>query len=262
MEDLATMKPFLYWGGVVFFLLLELRKSYRPDSVSKRQRWFANLPLSLVNGIVYHVLFTGTITLLLVNTGQNDQGLLNLVAMPSWLKVTMGVLLLDGSIYLWHLLNHVVPLLWRFHRVHHSDMNMDVSTANRFHMGEILLSGLVRLAVIHTFGIPLSAYLLFEILVNLSIQFHHSAIGVNHGFERLWALLFVPPFLHRIHHSVKIRERDANYGVILSLWDRMLGTLVTDVDQKGIVIGIGSHRDFPRLGFWRLMAMPFTAKSR
>lgn len=255
------LKPLLYWGGVVFFLLLELRYSYRPSTVSKPERWLANLPLSILNGVLYHILFAGSITMLLVATGRNENGLLHLVSMPWALQVTLGVLLLDFSIYLWHLLNHVVPLLWRFHRVHHSDMNMDVSTANRFHFGEILLSGLVRLAVIHLFGIPLLSYLLFEMLVNLSIQFHHSSIRVNHRFQRFWALLLVPPFLHRIHHSVKIRERDANYGVILSVWDRLLGTLVTDVDQESIVIGIGSHRDFEKLGFWRMLAMPFTRAS-
>lgn len=255
------IKPLLYWGGVAVFLLLELRYSYRQNTVSKRARWFANLPLSIVNGVFYHVLFAGSITMLLVATGRNEHGLLNLVSMPFGLRVVLGVLLLDFSIYLWHLLNHVVPLLWRFHRVHHSDMNMDVSTANRFHVGEILLSGLVRLAVIHLFGIPLLSYLVFEVLVNLSIQFHHSSIRVNDRFQRVWALLLVPPFLHRIHHSVKIRERDANYGVILSVWDRVLGTLVTDVDQESIVIGIGSHREFERLGFWRLLMMPFTRAS-
>ena len=258
MPNLVTLKPILYWAGVAVFLLLELRFSYRPDTVSKRRRWLANLPLSILNGIAYHGLFAGAITLLLVHTVRNEQGLLNLVAMPGWLKVGLGVLLLDFSIWLWHLLNHVVPLLWRFHRVHHSDMNMDVSTSNRFHPGEILLSGLVRLAVIHTFGIPLLSYLLFEILVNLSIQFHHSSIRVHHGFEKVWALLLVPPFLHRVHHSVRIRERDANYGVIFSLWDRLFGTLRTEVDQEGIVIGIGSHRDFDRLGLGQLLAMPFS----
>ena len=259
--NITLIKPALYWGGVVVFLLLELAYSYRTDSVSKRDRWFANLPLSVVNGVVYHAVFASSISMLLVVTGRDGYGLLNLLAIPFPLKLVIGILLLDFSIYLWHLLNHVVPVLWRFHRVHHSDMNMDVSTANRFHLGEILLSGLVRLAVVYLFGIPVLSYLLFEILVNLSIQFHHSSIRVNHGFERLWVLLFVPPFLHRIHHSVKIRERDSNYGVILSVWDRLMGTLVTEVDQEKIVIGIGSHREFEKLGFWRLMLMPFTRAS-
>lgn len=260
-ELIEFIKLPLYWAGVVLFLLLELRWSYREPSVSKARRWLTNLPLSIVNGAIYHLLYTGTITTLLLTTEAGRTGLLHSFAQPAWLQLLLGVLLLDFFIYLWHLLTHVVPLLWRFHRVHHSDLNMDVSTANRFHLGEFLVSGLVRLMVIYTFGISLAAYLLFEVLVNLSIQFHHSAIRVPAALERAWVLLLVPPLLHRIHHSVKLGERDSNYGVIFSIWDRLLGTLVTEADQAGIVIGIGSHRDFDRLGFWHLLRMPFTRRT-
>ncbi len=257
-ETLELLKLPLYLGGVLFFLLLELTASYRPPSVSKARRWLTNLPLALFNGGIYLLIFGGLIAALLLNSEPGGPGLLNARELPGWLGLIAGVLILDFFIWLWHLLNHQVPLLWRFHRVHHSDLNMDVSTASRFHLGEIMLSGLVRLAVIYTFGISLVAYLIFEILVNLSIQFHHSSLRVNPALERLWALLLVPPFLHRIHHSIKIRERDSNYGVIFSLWDRICGTLVTRVEQEGIVIGLGSHRDFARLGFFRLLLMPFS----
>ncbi|MFU8819195.1 MAG: sterol desaturase family protein [Desulfurivibrio sp.] len=257
-ETLELLKLPVYLGGVLFFLLLELAYSYRRPSVSKARRWLTNLPLAMINGGIYLLLFGGAIATLMVLAEERQLGLLNALAMPGWLKLLAGVLILDFFIWLWHLLNHQVPLLWRFHRVHHSDLNMDVSTASRFHLGEILLSGLVRLAVIYTFGISLVAYLLFEILVNLSIQFHHSSLRVSPVLEKIWVLLLVPPFLHRIHHSVKIKERDTNYGVIFSLWDRFFGTLLTRVEQEGIVIGIGSHRDFGRLGFFRLLTMPFT----
>lgn len=251
----------LYWLGVIVFLLLELRFSYREPSVSKLRRWLANLPLSIVNGVVYHLLFAASITLLLSQSESMQHGLLQSYPMPQWLQVVLGIFILDFVIYTWHLLNHVVPLFWRFHRVHHSDMNMDVSTANRFHLGELLLSGLLRLATIYVFGIPLLAYILFEIFVNISIQFHHSSLKVSPVFERVWVLLFVPPFLHRIHHSVKIKERDSNYGVIFSIWDRFLGTLTKKTDQDSILIGIGSHRNFEKLGFWQLWLMPFTRKT-
>ena len=101
-------------------------------------------------------------------------------------------------------LTHVVPFIWRFHRVHHCDMNMDVSTANRFHIGELMISGLLRLVVIYTFGIPLMAYFLFEIMVNISVEFHHSSIKLNPTFEKVLGRVFMPPYVHRIHHSVKI----------------------------------------------------------
>lgn len=261
LQTLETIKLPLYLAGMAFFLGIELTSSYRPPSVSKARRWLINLPLAMLNGSIYLLLFGGAIALLLHQAAEEQLGLLNAWPLPYWLQLLAGVLILDFFIWLWHLLNHVVPLLWRFHRVHHSDLNMDVSTASRFHLGEILLSGLVRLAVIYTFGIPLAAYLLFEVLVNLSIQFHHSSLRINPIFERFWALLLVPPFLHRVHHSVKIKERDSNYGVIFSLWDRLFGTLRTRVEQESIVIGIGSHRDFQRLGLFGLLAMPFTRQT-
>ncbi|HET97194.1 MAG TPA: sterol desaturase family protein [Desulfurivibrio alkaliphilus] len=261
-ETLEVLKLPAYLGGVLLFLLIELAYSYRPSTVSKARRWLTNLPLAMVNGVVYILIFGSSIAGLMLLAQEHNLGLLNAIAMPYWLKLAAGVLILDFFIWLWHLLNHQVPLLWRFHRVHHSDMNMDVSTASRFHLGEILLSGLVRLAVIYTFGIPLMAYLLFEILVNLSIQFHHSSLRISPVFEKIWVLLLVPPFLHRIHHSVKIKERDTNYGVIFSIWDRFFGTLLTRVEQEGILIGIGSHREFKQLGFFRLLAMPFTRYTR
>lgn len=255
--ELYAIKPYIYWGGVFVFLLCEQGFSYREPTVPRARRWLANLPLSIMNGVIYHLLYTTAIVALLLSAQEKNIGLLNVRAMPGWLRIVAGILILDFFLYLWHLLTHVLPVLWRFHRVHHSDLNMDVTTANRFHLGEFLFTGLIRLAVIYTFGIGLTAYILFEILVNLSVQFHHSSIRVASWFQRGWVLLFVPPFLHRIHHSVRISERDSNYGVIFSLWDRMLGTLITEVEQEKIVIGIGSHREIEQLGFWRLLALPF-----
>ncbi len=251
----------LYWSGLTIFLLVELFFSYRRPSVSKAKRWLANLPLSMVNGAIYHWFYFGAIMAILTRNEGGEYGLLNQYTLPGWLQVLLGILILDFVIYIWHLLNHKGPFFWRFHRVHHSDMNMDVSTANRFHLGEILMSGLVRLIVIYTFGIPVFSYLLFEIMVNIAIQFHHSSIRLPPAFEKIWRLLLVPPSMHRIHHSVIIKERDSNYGVIFSVWDRFLGTMTKKADQDKIVIGIGSHRDFAKLGFLRLMLMPFTRRS-
>ncbi|MFA7384157.1 MAG: sterol desaturase family protein [Desulfurivibrionaceae bacterium] len=256
--ELYALKPYLYWGGVAFFLLGEHYFPYRAPTVPRPRRWLANLPLSILNGTIYHLLYTSAIVALILAGQEKNTGLLNAWVLPDWLKIAAGILILDFFIYLWHLLTHELPFLWRFHRVHHCDLNMDVTTANRFHLGEFLFTGLIRLAVIYTFGIPLLAYVLFEILVNLSVQFHHSSIRVPLWLERLWVILFVPPFLHRIHHSVRIKERDSNYGVIFSIWDRLLGTLITEVAQEKIVIGLGSHREIEQLGFWRLLAMPFT----
>lgn len=253
---LYAIKPFLYWGGVAIFLLCEQRFSYREPTVSRPVRWFANLPLSIVNGLIYHFLYTSSILGLALAVQEKKLGLLNSVPLPEWLAIVAGVLILDFFIYIWHLLTHQLPFLWRFHRVHHSDLNMDVTTGNRFHLGEFLATGLIRLAVIYTFGISLTAYVIFEILVNIAVQFHHSSIKVPSWFEKWWVILFVPPFLHRIHHSVKFKEHNSNYGVIFSFWDRMFGSLQTEVEQETIVIGTRTNREIAELGFWQLLLMP------
>jgi len=136
-------------------------------------------------------------------------------------------------------------------------MNMDVSTANRFHIGEFLFTGFIRLAVIYTFGIQWTAYVLFEIMANLSVQFHHSALKLNPNLEKIWTILFVPPCLHRIHHSMVRKECDSNYGVIFSIWDRMTGTLNNHAEQEKIIIGTPQFQNFELLGFWHLLVMPF-----
>lgn len=254
---LYSIKPFIYWAGVVIFMLCEQGFSYREPTVPRPTRWFANLPLSIFNGLIYHFLYTSSIVALALVVQEEKLGLLNFVVLPGWVKIAAGVLILDFFLYIWHLLTHQLPFLWRFHRVHHSDLNMDVTTGNRFHLGEFLVTGLIRLAVIYTFGISMAAYVIFEILVNLAVQFHHSSIRVPSWFEEWWVILFVPPFLHRVHHSVKVKEQNSNYGVIFSFWDRMFGTLITDVEQETIVIGTRTWREVEGLGFWQLLVMPF-----
>lgn len=248
----------LYWGVLLLFLFLEMAAAYRKPTVSKSRRWLTNISLSIFNSSIYHLLYSAVILTLLQWVALNNWGVLNLFDLPFWIKSLSGLLVLDFTIYLWHVMNHRIPFLWRFHRVHHSDLNMDVSTSNRFHVGEFLMSGLVRILVIYTFGIDLFTYILFHILVNLSTQFHHSSLTIPGLVDRLWRILFIPPSLHRVHHSNIRDEHDSNYGVIFSLWDRIMGTLRRDVEQESIEIGLKYYTDFKHLGFFRLMIMPFT----
>ena len=189
---------------------------------------------------------------------QNQLGILPYLTAPYWLKVLLVVMFLDFMLWVWHLLNHVVPFLWRFHRVHHTDLNMDVSTATRFHIGELAISTVIKLGLIYLLGADVFMVLLFETLVVASAQFHHSSLKVPLWFEKIWFVLFVPPSMHRIHHSVKIKERDTNYGTIFSLWDKLMGTLLTRVKQEGIRIGVGGHFKEKKLNLQHLLIMPFT----
>jgi sterol desaturase/sphingolipid hydroxylase (fatty acid hydroxylase superfamily) len=185
-------------------------------------------------------------------------GVLNLVQLPQWAKLFVTVAFMDFMLYIWHLLNHEVPLLWRFHRVHHSDLNMDVSTATRFHIGELAISAIIKISLVFLLGASLMGVLIFESVLVLFAQFHHSSLRVPKWFESVFWMLFVPPSMHRIHHSVILKERNTNYGTIFSTWDRWLGTLLTDVDQSRIRIGIGAYQQPDKLHFHHLLAMPIT----
>ena len=244
-------------AGLIFFLILELSIPYRPVTVSKLQRWVNNISLTMFNSIILQFFFAGVILQTAFYVQGKQIGILHLIHVPYWTKIVATVVFLDFMLYVWHLLNHEVPLLWRFHRVHHSDLNMDVSTASRFHIGELAMSALIKIGLIFFLGADLFGAMLYEILVVATAQFHHSSLKVPSWFEDIYWVVFVPPSMHRIHHSVVIKERNTNYGTIFSIWDRLLGTLLKDVDQKHIRIGVGAYNRPERLHFHYLLTMPF-----
>lgn len=256
--DASTIRLLLFSGGLVFFLALELLVPYRDSSVSKWKRWANNLTLTLFNSFLLQLIFSSAIIATAVYAQTHKMGILNMLEAPSWFKILVTVVFMDFMLYVWHLLNHIMPLLWRFHRVHHSDLNMDVSSATRFHIGELAISAVIKICIIFFLGASYIGVLIFESAVLLCTQFHHSSLTVPKWFETLWWILFVPPSMHRIHHSVIIKERDSNYGAIFSIWDRILGTLLTNVDQKKIRIGVGAYPKPDKLNLHRLLAMPFT----
>jgi sterol desaturase/sphingolipid hydroxylase (fatty acid hydroxylase superfamily) len=245
-------------AGLLFFLALEAVAPYRPSTVSKVKRWATNLLLAVANGIVLSLTFGYWHSDALSYVQEQRVGLLNLLGFAPWVRAVVAVAFLDFMIYVLHLLNHEMPLLWRFHRVHHSDLNMDVSTAGRFHVGELAVSSAVKLGSVFFLGITLWELVAFETLLVLTAQFQHSSVRLPYRFERAVWVLFVPPSMHRIHHSVILRERNTNYGTIFSLWDRLLGTLRADVDQNGIRIGMGAYPDPEKLRLAPLLGMPFT----
>lgn len=260
VETALLLKASIIWGGFGFFLILELLYPYRPGSVSKIKRLMTNLSLTLFNSVMLNILFGSLIFGMLTYAADSQHGLLYTLGLSAWTRLVVTVLFFDFVLYVWHLLNHKMPTLWRLHRVHHSDLNLDVSTATRFHIGELAISALIRLFLIFSLGVTLPELLVFEVLLVLTAQFQHSVTRVPVWFERLWWLLFVPPSMHRIHHSVIIRERDSNYGTIFSIWDRLLGTLLSKVEQDGIKMGLGAYRDPERLKLGKLLAMPFSPK--
>lgn len=261
-DEPAAIRSIFFIGGIIFFLIFEWLAPYRTPSASKPKRWGINFSITMINNIVLTLLFTGMILKTADYVTENRVGVLNMVDIPRWAKIVITVVFLDFMLYIWHLLNHEVPFLWRFHRVHHSDLNMDVSTATRFHIGELAVSALIKISLIYFLGAEFIAVIIFETALVLCAQFHHSSLRVPGWFESIFRVFFVPPSMHRIHHSVVIKERNSNYGTIFSLWDRGLETLVKNVDQDGIRIGVGAYRDPAKLQVHHLLAMPFTKPVR
>jgi len=256
--NIVLLRGLISWGGFVLFLFFEVVRPYRQPSVSKMKRLMTNISLTVLNSAILSLIFAAATINTAMHVSGNRLGLLNIISLPLWAKVFLTVLFMDFMLYVWHLLNHEIPFFWRFHRVHHSDLNMDVSTATRFHIGELSLSAVIKIGLIYFIGADLVSVIIFESLLVLTAQFQHSSLKVPESFEKVFWIFFVPPSMHRIHHSVKIHERDTNYGTILSVWDRLLGTLLKDIEQEKIIIGLGPYREPEKLGLPHLLLMPFT----
>jgi sterol desaturase/sphingolipid hydroxylase (fatty acid hydroxylase superfamily) len=260
--DASIIRLLLSIGGLLFFLFFEVTAAYRPNSVSKLKGWFINLSLTLFNAIFLNLVFATSIVTTITYVSTHQLGVLNMINLPTYIRVFITVVFMDFMLYVWHLLNHEIPFLWRFHRVHHCGLNMDVSTATRFHTGELAISAIIKMALIFFLGADFLSIIIFESALLVCAQFHHSSLKVPHWLESIFWILLAPPSMHRIHHSLVIKERNTNYGTIFSIWDRMLETLLTQVKQDKIRIGVGAHPQLDRLNFYHLPVMPFTRPVR
>jgi len=184
-------------------------------------------------------------------------GLLHWIPMPGLVADVAGFFLMDWAYYWWHYATHKVPLLWRFHNVHHTDLDLDVTTAARFHFGEILLSVPFRILIVLLFGIPPLVYLVFEIIFESASLFHHSNWRLSLGLERFLNHIIVTPRMHGIHHSIVERERDSNWGTIFCWWDKIHRSLRRDIAQAEITIGVAAFREERELTLGKLLALPF-----
>jgi sterol desaturase/sphingolipid hydroxylase (fatty acid hydroxylase superfamily) len=184
-------------------------------------------------------------------------GLLKLVPLPMWAETALAVLLLDYTLYLWHVSTHRAPALWRFHLVHHADLDLDASTALRFHFGELIISVAWRAGQIVLIGVSPLALSVWQTMLMLSVMFHHSNVRLPLALERRLAKLVVTPRMHGIHHSTVRAETDSNWSSGLSVWDRLHGTLRLDVPQDEIEIGVPAYRDAGELTLPKILAMPF-----
>ena len=233
---------------LVIFALIgtwEVLAPRRALTVSKALRWTSNLGLVALNTVVLRLIFPLAGAGLAAFCAKNGWGLLNHFEVPFWVAVPLAVIAMDFVIWLQHVMVHAVPLLWRLHRVHHADLDYDVTTGARFHPLEIVLSMLIKFATIVVLGPPVVAVVIFEVLLNATAMFNHGNIGLPATLDRVLRWLVVTPDMHRVHHSIEDDETNSNFGFNLPWWDRLFGTYRDQprAGQTGMTIGIRDHDD-------------------
>lgn len=246
-------------GALAAVALAELAAPRRPLRTGRRRRWAVNLAIAAVDAAALRLTLAGAAVGAAVAAEAKGFGLFNALAWPPWLEFVCAAVLLDLAVYFQHVLFHATPALWRFHMMHHSDLDIDVTTGARFHIGELLVSMVVKAAAVAALGAPAAAVILFEVLLNASSMFNHGNIALPARVDRRLRLLVVTPDMHRVHHSASARETDSNFGFGLSCWDRLFGTYRAQpgAGHEAMDIGLERFRDPARLGFFALLAMPF-----
>ncbi len=245
----------------IFFLVAvwELIAPRRQLTVSKAVRWYSNLGLTFINSFLLRWLFPLLAVSMATLAQERSWGVFNNVELSSWVTVVLSVAALDGIIYLQHVMFHAVPALWRLHRMHHTDLDFDVTTGSRFHPIEIVLSMFIKFAAVVVLGPPPVAVLIFEILLNGMAMFNHGNVYIPPKIDRALRWFVVTPDMHRVHHSSIPRETNSNYGFSLSWWDRLLGTYRAQPQHghDGMQIGIESFRETKYLHVYWLLIQPF-----
>jgi len=246
-------------GCFVLLFFLESQFSLRKRVASRWKRIQTNFIASIPSFVLLRYLLLPAMVWIAIKNQSWEAGLLPLFNAPVLLKFFIAFFLLDYSNYIWHILLHKLPLLWRFHIVHHSDLDLDLTTAFRFHFGEIIGSLFYRSAAVLLIGASPTTVLIYEIVFEAAAQFHHSNTKLPFCLEKLLNLLIVTPRMHGIHHSSRREETDSNYSVIFSFWDRLHQTIRLNTPQDKIIIGVPFYRDEKELTVRKLLKLPFTS---
>ncbi len=249
-----------FFGIFALMAIWEAAAPRRARLYPRRVRWVANLGLVVLNSVVLRLAFPMAAVAFATLAAERGWGLLNAFALPGWAALLLAVVALDLAIYLQHVMFHAVPALWRLHRVHHADPDFDVTTGARFHPIEIVLSMLIKFAVIAVLGAPAAAVLVFEVLLNATAMFNHANLRLPAGVDRILRLLLVTPDMHRVHHSMEVAEANSNFGFNLPWWDRLFGTYraAAHLPQEHMAIGVeGLTGDERCVRLPGMLALPF-----
>ncbi|WP_105901495.1 sterol desaturase family protein [Vibrio gangliei] len=259
MENQAIIRMSAF---LLIFLFMAMWESFSLKKVlgqPKWYRWLNNVGLVVLNSL----LLPWTLPILAIGAAQvvesQQLGLFNQWNMPPIASLILSVIILDMCIYWQHRIFHKVPVLWRLHRVHHADQDIDVTTGFRFHFIEIWLSMLLKIAIIFVLGIPVMAVFIFEILLNGCAMFNHSNVNISNSIDVKLRKWIVTPDMHRVHHSIHREETDSNYGFCLSVWDRLFGSYVAQPKEghQNLQIGISLFRQPKEQSLWRMLSQPF-----
>lgn len=253
-----------FFGMLVLIGLWELAAPKRALTISKSVRWVNNLGLVFFNSFMLRVLFPAAAVGVAVFASEQGWGLFNYYSeLPFWFEVVAAVIIMDFVIYIQHVMVHAIPVLWRLHRLHHADLDYDVTTGARFHPIEIILSMLIKFATILLLGPAVIAVIIFEVMLNATAMFNHGNISLPKTLDKYLRLILVTPDMHRVHHSIEDDEANSNFGFSLPWWDRLFGTYRDQPrgGHVGMTIGINKYRD-PKQVSWLpgMLIMPFVGK--
>jgi sterol desaturase/sphingolipid hydroxylase (fatty acid hydroxylase superfamily) len=244
--------------------LWEFLAPRRSQAIGRRRRWPGNIAIVAVDTLLVRLVFPTAAVGVALLAQSRGWGMFHALEAPVWLLVIASLILLDLAIYLQHVLFHAVPVLWRLHRMHHADLEIDVTTGARFHPLEILLSMAIKLGVVAALGTPAVAVLIFEVLLNAASMFNHGNVHLPQRLDRVLRWLVVTPDMHRVHHSVVPRETNSNFGFNLPWWDRLCGTYRAQpaAGHQAMTIGIEQFRDPGELRLDRMLLQPFRDDDR
>jgi sterol desaturase/sphingolipid hydroxylase (fatty acid hydroxylase superfamily) len=255
-----SLRLFAFLAGLLSFLSWEVIAPHHAPTVPKARRFFTNLVLALLNGAIATVLCATCYAIELSRSAPWRLGVFEQLAVPLWVRLPGEVVALDLLAYWLHRAYHGVPFFWRLHRVHHTDLDLDVSSASRFHFGEVLTSAVAKLGVVVLAGISYPGLISFEVALLLAAQFQHANIRLSPCVEGLFWWTCVPPAMHRVHHSPERRETDSNFGTLLVAWDRLFATLQTHAAEAP-PFGLWEWRSARWLSLRHLLWLPFARQT-
>ncbi len=262
MQHESLIRISMFLGFLVVMAVWEILQPRRALTQSKGKRWFVNLAITVVDMAFVRYTLGAAAVSMAVYAQSSGWGFLNGLQIHGAAAFLITIVVMDMAIYLQHVMSHALPIFWRLHRVHHTDLDYDVTTGLRFHPFEIFISMIYKVALAAALGANPLGMVVFEVILNSSSQFNHGNVRIPKAVDRILRLFIVTPDMHRVHHSWKIKETNSNFGFFLTWWDRLLGTYRDQPDDghKEMTIGLMEYRDIEKLSILNLLMMPFQKK--